>query len=150
MFEKLKWWAGTLWAMLRSSHKDFRLHLYLKVMNHPASISGLRAFYSKDKLGSLLCMIKPVSQGLGYVPPVTSTANGSVLPAPGNGNHALVSKVAMTTLLRLSCYGLPAAMSLFQEVFISNLLCFILLLPIRLPKSPTPSYENSYLSHVQC
>jgi hypothetical protein len=37
-------------------------------------------------------MIKSVSQGLGYVIPVTLTINDSVLPVPENGNHAFVSK----------------------------------------------------------
>jgi hypothetical protein len=50
-----------------------------------------------------------MSQELVYAPPVAFTTNGSVLSAPGNGNHAFVSKgyydllflwtpVAMTTL----------------------------------------------------
>jgi hypothetical protein len=37
-------------------------------------------------------MIKPVSQGLGYAPPVILTTNVSVLPVSGNGNYAFVSK----------------------------------------------------------
>jgi hypothetical protein len=36
-------------------------------------------------------VIKPVSQGLGYVPPVTLTTNGFVLPVPGHSNHVFVS-----------------------------------------------------------
>jgi hypothetical protein len=36
----------------------------ITVMNQPASILGLKASYSKGKLGSFLFMIKSVSQGL--------------------------------------------------------------------------------------
>lgn len=60
-------------------------------MDQPAFILGLKA-YSKDKLDSFLCMIKSLSQGLGYASPIILTPNGSVLPAPGNSNHAFVSK----------------------------------------------------------
>jgi hypothetical protein len=36
-------------------------------------------------------MIKSVSEGLGYAQLVTLTSNASVLPIPGNNNHAFVS-----------------------------------------------------------
>ena len=38
-------------------------------------------------------MIKSVSQGLGYAPPVTLTTNGSVLPVPGIALTFLFQKV---------------------------------------------------------
>ena len=47
-------------------------------------------------------MIKPVSQGLGFAPPVSLTINGSVLPVPGMASMALFQKVVynyLTTLL---------------------------------------------------
>lgn len=54
-------------------------------------------------------MIKSVSQGLGYVSPVTGTINGSVLLVPGYGSHAFVSKgcyehLVMTTMLPCLCF----------------------------------------------
>jgi hypothetical protein len=43
-------------------------------------------------------MIKSVSQGLSYAPPVTLTTNGSLLPVPRNSNHVFVSKDTLTVL----------------------------------------------------
>jgi hypothetical protein len=48
-----------------------------------------------------MIMIKPVSQGLGYAPPVTLTTNGSVLPVPGNGNLVFVLKHCYDHLVTL-------------------------------------------------
>ena len=66
--------------------------------------------YSKDKLDSLLLfMIKSVSQGLGYAPPVTLTTNGSVLPVPGMAIMSLFQKVnnhlAALPLFQNDCYS---------------------------------------------
>jgi hypothetical protein len=49
-------------------------------------------------------MIKPVSRGLGYAPPVTLTTNDSIPSVPANDSHVLVSKgyydhLVMTTTL---------------------------------------------------
>ena len=52
-------------------------------------------------------MIKSVSQGLGYAPPVTLTTNGSVLPVPG---------MTIVSLFQRGVYSHLAALPLFQRV----------------------------------
>lgn len=52
----------------------------------------------QDKLGASLFMIKPVSQGLNNIPPVTLTTNNSVLPIPGIAIMSLFQKVVMAIL----------------------------------------------------
>ena len=63
-------------------------------------------------------MIKSVSQGLGYAPPVTLTTNGSVLPVPGNDNYAFVSKGYYGHLLLGPLVGITTLQPPCNHVFV--------------------------------
>lgn len=49
-------------------------------------------------------MIKFVTQGLGYAPPVTLTTNGSVLPVQEMTTMSIFQKVVMTILQPNFCF----------------------------------------------
>jgi hypothetical protein len=125
-------------------------------MNQPASILGLKAMlYSKDELGLFLCMIKSVSQGLGYPPPITLTTNGSILPVPGNSNQAFVSKgyydhLVMATLQTCLCFTRGGYDQLVMSMFhFCNLpICLPYPPPIWKPLNPDIQTPFSPMSNV--
>ena len=66
------------------------------------AILGSKASYSKDKLGSLLFIIKSVSQGwAGCAPPITLSTNGPALLVPGMVIISLFQKVDYSHLATL-------------------------------------------------
>ena len=64
--------------------------------------------HNKERLGSILFMIKPVSQGSPYVPPITLTTHGSILPVPVNHN-VVVGSFHFLFFWLFALWALPAS-----------------------------------------